>query len=41
MVPTVARYDDLVNSIRVLAYGHVLSGRFTTMGVEVLLTTTQ
>jgi hypothetical protein len=24
-----------------LAYGHVWSGRFTTIGVEVLLTTTQ
>jgi hypothetical protein len=31
--------DDFLKSL--LAYGHVSSGRFTTIGVEVLLTTTQ
>jgi hypothetical protein len=36
---TVKDKDDLLKSL--LAYGHVSSGRFTTIGVEVLLTTTQ
>jgi hypothetical protein len=35
------RPHRMLQPMACLAYGHVWSGRFTTIGVEVLLTTTQ